>query len=51
MLATTISLAAGLVLLFAAVRVRRLMARLWSLVAPGYVSQEWLTDHTMRDHS
>jgi hypothetical protein len=51
MLATTISLAAGLVLLVAAVSVRRLMVRLWSPVPPGYVSQEWLTDHTTRDHS
>jgi hypothetical protein len=51
MLATTISLAAGLVLLFTAVSVRRLVVRLWRPVPPGHVSQEWLIDHTMRDRS
>jgi hypothetical protein len=50
MLATTISLAAGLVLLVAA-SLRRLMVRLWSPAPRAYVSLEWLTDHTIRDHS
>jgi hypothetical protein len=51
MLATTISLAAGFVLISAAVGICRLMVRPWSPIPPGYVSREWLTDHTMRDHS
>jgi hypothetical protein len=52
MLATTIGLAAGLVLLFTGVSIRRRKGRTGrplSTLSSGYVSQEWLTDHMTRE--